>query len=126
MLHHGGGSIVNVGSTHAWAGAHDLAAYSVSKGGLHTLTQHIAKNYAAGGIRANWITVGWVETPGEIARLEEEGKDTEWLHQKAKERVPLGRLQTGQDIAAAVIYLLSDDASQVTGTDIHVTGGFVP
>ena len=126
MIRGGGGSVVNIGSTHAWAGSRDLAAYGVAKGALHTLTRHIAKNYAREGVRANWVTVGWVETPGEVARVEKEGRSAAWLRERGEERVPLGRLQTGEDIAWAAVYLLSDEAAQVTGTEIHVTGGFLP
>ena len=126
MIGCGGGSVVNIGSTHAWAGSRDLAAYGVAKGALHTLTRHIAKNYAGERVRANWVTVGWVESPGEVARVEKEGRDAAWLRRQGEERVPLGRLQTGEDIAWAVVYLLSDEAAQVTGTEIHVAGGFLP
>jgi NAD(P)-dependent dehydrogenase (short-subunit alcohol dehydrogenase family) len=126
MIRSGGGSVVNIGSTHAWAGARDLAAYSVAKGALHTLTRHIARNYAAERVRANWVTVGWVESPGEVARVEREGRDATWLRRQGEQRVPLGRLQTGDDIGWATVYLLSDEAAQVTGTEIHVTGGFLP
>jgi NAD(P)-dependent dehydrogenase (short-subunit alcohol dehydrogenase family) len=126
MIRGGGGSVVNIGSTHAWAGSRDLAAYGVAKGALHTLTRHIAKNYARDRVRANWVTVGWVETPGEVTRVEAEGRDAAWLRRQGEERVPLGRLQTGEDIAWATVYLLSDEAAQVTGTEIHVSGGFLP
>ncbi len=126
MIRSGGGSVVNIGSTHAWAGSRDLAAYAVAKGALHTLTRHIAKSYARERVRANWITVGWVETPGEVTRVEKEGRDAAWLRARGEERVPLGRLQTGEDIGWAAVYLLSDEAAQVTGTEIHVTGGFLP
>jgi NAD(P)-dependent dehydrogenase (short-subunit alcohol dehydrogenase family) len=126
MIGGGGGSVVNIGSTHAWAGSADLAAYAVAKGGLHILTRHIAKNYAAERVRANWITVGWVDTPGEVERVENEGLSAEWLREQGRERVPLGRLQTGTDMAWAAVYLLSDESAQVTGTEIHVTGGFLP
>jgi NAD(P)-dependent dehydrogenase (short-subunit alcohol dehydrogenase family) len=126
MMRAGGGSVVNIGSAHAWAGSKDLAAYSVAKGALHTLTGHVAKNYADQGIRANWITVGWVETPGELARAERLGRSAEWLRAEGARRVPLGRLQTEEDIAWAAVYLLSDESAQVTGTDIHVSGGFLP
>lgn len=126
MAEMGGGSIVNVGSTHAWGGSKRLAAYAVSKGALWTLTQHIAMNYASDRIRANWVTVGWVETPGETSRLAQEGRDEAWLRSEGARRVPLGRLQSGDDIAYAVVYLLADESAQVTGTAIHVTGGFLP
>lgn len=54
------GSVVNIGSTHWQTGGLGLSVYSVSKGGLHTFTQHISHHYAPDGIRCNWVTVGWV------------------------------------------------------------------
>ncbi len=121
-----GGSIVNIGSTHAFGGSFDLAAYSCSKGALYTLTKHIARNYAKYRIRANWITVGWVVTPGEIERIYKQGYDEEWLRIQREKYMPMGRFQTPEDIANGVIYLLSDESEQVTGADIHITGGFWP
>ena len=85
MMESGGGQIVNIGSTHAWSGLADLFPYSLSKGALLTLTHHIARNYAADGIRANWITVGWVKTPGEIEVWRRQGRDETWIEDKARE-----------------------------------------
>lgn len=126
MMKNGDGSIVNIGSTHGFGGNGKLAAYACSKGALHTLTQHVARNYARKGIRSNWITVGWVVTPGEMERLVIDGHDKQWLEELGRERVPLGRLQTEEDIANSVLFLLSDESSQVTGVDLHVTGGYAP
>lgn len=126
MIRNNGGSIVNIGSTHAFGGSFDLAAYSCSKGALYTLTKHIAYNYARYNIRANWITVGWVVTPGEIERVYKQGHDEEWLRMQGEKYIPMGRFQTPEDIANGVIYLLSDESEQVTGADIHITGGFWP
>ena len=125
MIKTGGGSIVNIGSTHGFGGGINLAAYACSKGALHTLTQHVARNYVDKGIRANYITVGWVVTPGGVDAAEKEGLDEAWLsnHDSA---VPSGRMQTAEDIAQGAVYLLSDESSQVVGTDLHITGGFVP
>ena len=123
MIGQGGGAIVNIGSTHAWSGLSDLFPYSISKGGLLTLTHHVARNYAAHGIRCNWVTVGWVLTPGEQDVWEREGKAPEWITDKGREVVPLGRLQTPEEIAGAVAYLLSEEASQVTDTELDITGG---
>ena len=122
----GGGSIVNIGSTHAFGGNEDLTAYACSKGALHTLTRHVSKNQARFQIRANWITVGWVATPGEISLRISQGRDLGWLEQQARERTPMGRLQTEEDIALSAVFLLSDESSQVTGVDLNVTGGFTP
>lgn len=124
MVETGGGSIVNIGSTHAFKGSRQLAAYACSKGALHSLTTYLAVNYAQHGIRSNWVTIGWVASPGEVERFEKMGKSREDLEAMARERVPSGRLQTVLDNAYAVVYLLSDESAQVTGTEIHVTGGF--
>lgn len=121
-----GGSIVNIGSTHGYDGEIDLAAYACSKGALRTLTQHVAKNYASQNIRCNWITVGWVITDNMVKRMARDGYERESIERLGRERVPLGRMQTDLEIAAAVEYLLSDDAAMVTGTELQVTGGFVP
>jgi NAD(P)-dependent dehydrogenase (short-subunit alcohol dehydrogenase family) len=126
MIRNNGGSIVNIGSTHAFNGGFKLAAYSCSKGALHTLTLHVARNYAKYHIRANWITVGWVITPGELEVTYKEGYDEEWLKLKGEERIPMGRFQTPEDIAMGTIYLLSDESDQVTGSELHITGGFLP
>ena len=124
MMEQKGGSIVNIGSTHWDMGSKLISAYSISKGALHTLTRHVAHHFAGFGIRCNWITVGWVLTPGEIGRVEKDGHDLDWLNERASKSIPSGKMQTPEDIAYACIYLLSDESKQVTGTDIKVNGGF--
>ncbi|MBD3184137.1 glucose 1-dehydrogenase [Candidatus Poribacteria bacterium] len=124
MKAQGKGSIINIGSGHGYGGGSNLFAYSVSKGGLLTMTKSLAKAYARDGIRVNWIIVGWVITPGEIAVREAEGHDEEWLKQQGK-RNPFGRLQTPEDIAHVVVFLSSDEASQISGAEIPVSGGWV-
>lgn len=126
MLRRGGGSIVNTGSIHAYAGEIDRAAYACAKGALLTLTKHISTNYARDRIRCNWITMGWVPTPGELALRQAEGHDEEWLARIARQVMPMGRLQTVEDHIEPVLYLLSDASSQVTGSEFQMTGGFIP
>ena len=123
MMEQKGGSIVNIGSTHWEVGSKMLSAYSVSKGALHTLTRHVAHHFAGFGIRCNWITVGWVLTPGEMSRIEKGDNDPDWLHDGASKIIPSGKMQTPEDIANTCIFLLSDESVQVTGTDIKVNGG---
>lgn len=124
MLKQKKGSIVNIGSTHAYGARRPgIFAYSISKGGLLALSRTLAKTYAHEGIRVNWVTVGWVITPGEIAVTETEGKDEEWLKEQGKD-LPMGRHQTPEDIAYTVLYLASDESSQVTGAEVNVTGGW--
>lgn len=122
----GGGSIVNIGSTHAQIGSPGIAAYAVSKGALRTLTSHIAYNYASVGIRANWVTVGWVLTEGDLAAQCGRGRSDCEIQAEAQKRIPLGRYQTGEEIADAVVFLLSDKSAAHTDTDMRVIGGFTP
>ena len=126
MLNSGGGSIVNIGSTHGYGGAVDMAAYACSKGAMLTLTKHISKNYARNQIRANWITVGWIATPNEITLFNSLGHDLEWLNEQGKKIVPMGRLQTIEDNIPAILLLLSDSSSHITGAELHISGGFFP
>lgn len=124
MLKQKKGSIINIGSTHAYGARRPgIFAYSISKGTLLALSRTLAKTYAHEGIRVNWVTVGWVITPGEIAVTEMEGKNEEWLKEQGKD-LPMRRHQTPEDIANAVIYLASDESSQVTGCEMNVTGGW--
>ena len=125
MVEQKSGSIVNIGSTHWEVGTKMYAAYAVSKGCLHTLTRHVAHNYAEYSVRCNFITVGWVFTPGEISLAEKNGKSLEDLQEQARTSgfVPSGKIQTPEDMAYACVFLLSDESSQVTGTDLKVNGG---
>jgi NAD(P)-dependent dehydrogenase (short-subunit alcohol dehydrogenase family) len=118
------GSIVNIGSTHWRVGPKTMSAYSISKGALHTLTEHVSLHYAQDKIRCNWITVGWVITPGEIEKFKKMGQDISAIEKKALEYIPSGKMQTPEDIAYACVFFLSDESLQVTGADITVTGGF--
>jgi NAD(P)-dependent dehydrogenase (short-subunit alcohol dehydrogenase family) len=124
MMRGGGGSIVNIGSLHGYGGDIDRAAYACSKGALLALTKHVAKNYARHAIRANWITMGWVATPGELELRRQQGRDLAWLEEQARELMPGRRLQTVDDNVPAIVFLLSDHSAQVSGTELHITGGW--
>lgn len=123
MLRKGGGSIVNIGSAHAYGGDEDRAAYAVSKGALLALNRYVSKNFAKHNIRSNWITMGWVATPGELTLRATQGRGLNWLKSTAKKVIPMGRMQTAEDHIPTIINLLSDQSSQVTGSEIHITGG---
>lgn len=123
MLKTGGGSIVQIGSTNGYKGGKDLAAYSCSKGAMLTLNRHIAAHYARDGIRSNWVTVGWVASEGEIELHGRMGRSPEELQAWAQKAVPTGRMQTPEDMAYGVVYLLSDESTQVTGTELAINGG---
>jgi len=118
MIKGGGGSIVNNGSILAEVGFSEATAYSASKHGLVGLTQTIAIDYAAEGIRANVVCPGFIRTPMVTESLgEEETKQIAALH-------PLGRMGDSEEVAEAVLFLASDKASFVTGTCLFVDGGY--
>ncbi|AZN41337.1 SDR family NAD(P)-dependent oxidoreductase [Paenibacillus albus] len=119
----GGGSIVQIGSTNGYKGSPDLVAYACSKGALRTLNRNIGVHYAGHGIRSNWVTVGWVASEGELELYGKLGYNEEQLQEWAATRIPTGRMQTSDDMAYGVIYLLSDESTQVTGTELSIAGG---
>ena len=121
-----GGSIVHIGSAHSYGGDIIRAAYGTSKGSILSLSKHIAKNYAKYQIRSNIITMGWIITPNEIKLAKSMGFDTEWLNEQGKRTIPMGRLQINEDYTPCILYLLSDLSSQLTDSEIHITGGFWP
>jgi NAD(P)-dependent dehydrogenase (short-subunit alcohol dehydrogenase family) len=117
-----GGSIVNIGSLNGIQGLPNLVAYAAAKGGLLALTRTLAGAYAADRIRVNYVIPGWVLTEGEISLQTSRGVAEETLR-KAGAALPLGRHQTPLDTAYAVLYLVSDESTQVTGTIMSVDAG---
>lgn len=118
----GGGSIINIGSINGIQGLASLIAYSSAKGGLLALTRTLAGAYAKDRIRANYVIPGWVLTEGEIALQVSRGVSEEELRRQG-ETLLLGRHQTPDDVAYAVVYLAADESSQVTGTILHIDSG---
>lgn len=117
----GGGCIVNIGSANAYVGGANLFAYSVSKGGMITLTRNLAAALARDRIRVNFLNPGWVITEMEIEIQAKEGHDQQWIEDVGR-KMPLGRHQVPEDAAYAVLYLISDEASQVSGDLLNVDG----
>ena len=115
MRARGGGSIVNIGSVNAYIGEPKLGPYSVSKGGLMTMTRNAAATLNRYRIRVNQINVGWTLTEGEERVKRAEGKGADWLPAAIATR-PFGRLLTPRDVALAAAYFASDDSEAVTGT----------
>lgn len=118
----GGGSIINMGSINGIQGLPNLVAYSAAKGGLLSLTRTLAGALASDQIRVNYIIPGWVLTEGEIELHERQGISKERLMSAGK-TLPLGRHQTAEDIAYAVLFLASDESSQITGTVLNIDAG---
>jgi NAD(P)-dependent dehydrogenase (short-subunit alcohol dehydrogenase family) len=124
-----GGVIVNIGSILGQRGSAGAAAYCASKGGIELLTHSLALELAPFAIRVNTIAPGNMATEMHFddVRATAEAKGTSFDEELDRVRgtVPLGRHGTADDIAAAAAWLLSDDASYVTGQTIGVNGGVV-
>ena len=124
MERQGGGSIVNISSM---ASIRDngigYLAYSTSKAAVNQLTQSVAIQYAKKNIRVNCIIPGYMDTPMTHALVRFYGGDLENMRKIRSERVPLGRLGEGWDTAYAALFLASDEAKFITGTQLIVDGG---
>jgi len=126
MERQGAGAVVNLASTSGirWTGAAQVA-YAASKAGVIQLSRVVAVQYAAKGIRVNTVVPGQMHTPMVEARLagQRAGGDVEALLAQRLARIPLGFAGDGRDTAAAVLFLASDEARFVTGTELIVDGG---
>jgi NAD(P)-dependent dehydrogenase (short-subunit alcohol dehydrogenase family) len=112
----GGGRVLNIGSINAYSGERNQCVYSISKGGLMTLTRNIADAYGAEGVRINQINVGWTLTPNEQKLKVSEGMPPDWSSHVAKEYAPSGRILSPEDVAWAAVYFMSDEAPLINGT----------
>lgn len=118
-----GGAIVNVTSRLASIGVPGMSVYGATKGALATLTRGAAIDLAPYGIRVNAVAPGFTETPLFTAWSEQQS-DPAAVRAEQAAAVPLRRLATPADVAAAVLYLASDEAAYVTGTSIAIDGGY--
>jgi NAD(P)-dependent dehydrogenase (short-subunit alcohol dehydrogenase family) len=120
------GAIINIASTSGlrWTGAAQVG-YSATKAGVIQLSRVVAVQYADKGIRVNTVVPGQLHTPMVEARLagQRAGGDVEALLKSRLERIPIGFMGDGRDTANAALFLASDDARFITGTEIVVDGG---
>lgn len=123
MRLNGGGSIVLTGSAHAWGGQKDRAAYACSKGVLRILMEHIAHQYDSEQIRCNYLTLGWTPTEGEVSLRSSQGENEAELRKRAAEILPMGRMCERADYVDALVYLMSDGSSMMTGSTFKITAG---
>jgi NAD(P)-dependent dehydrogenase (short-subunit alcohol dehydrogenase family) len=124
----GRGVIVNVGSVGGLRHlGHDHVGYSAAKAGLVQFTRQIAVRYGPKGIRCNTVIPGLIDTPLLEHRVSRQAgrADLATLRAEARTRVPLGRRGNAWDVAHAALYLVSDEAGYVTGTEILVDGGLM-
>jgi NAD(P)-dependent dehydrogenase (short-subunit alcohol dehydrogenase family) len=125
MIEGGGGAIVNTASIAGLAPMPQEAAYGASKAGLVLLTKQMARDYAAHKIRVNSVCPGPMEKPTRH-RLDYLLGDQAAYKQRQTfaDQIPLGRMCLPEDIAQAALFLVSDEASMITGVDLVVDGGF--
>jgi len=119
----GSGAIVNVASLAGVVGQPWSAAYALTKGGVAKMTRSIAWELGRHGVRANAVCPGFTDTPMVQGGLEERD-DPEAAREALERRYALKRLGEPEEIAAAICFLASDDASFVTGHELVVDGGF--
>jgi 3-oxoacyl-[acyl-carrier protein] reductase len=113
-----GGAIVNMSSTNAFEGEAGYAHYNASKGAITMLTRTMATELGAHGIRVNALCPGKIFTP-----LQGEAEDPAYTARFERERIPLGRSGTVEEVAAAYAFLASDEATFITGEMLVVDGG---
>lgn len=117
MLKTGGGAIVNTSSMYGLVGTTMSFAYSASKGAINQMTRSLALTYARDNIRVNAIAPGYVDTPI-LASVPKKMKDA------MANQLPVGRLGEDTEIANLICYLLSDNATFITGAIVPIDGGF--
>ena len=120
--HHG--AIINTASVAGLVGLKDRAAYCASKGAVIALTRQVAIQYAGTGVRCNSICPGTVDSPW-VGRLLDAAPEPEQARAQLVARQPIGRLGTPAEVAAAALYLASDAAAFITGTQLVLDGGLL-
>ena len=116
MMRRRWGRIINVTSIVALTGNPGQVNYAAAKAGMIGMTKSLAAEVATRGITVNCVAPGFIETPMTAALSEDQRR-------RLLERVPVGRLGTPDDVAAAIGYLVSQEAAYVTGQTLHVNGG---
>jgi NAD(P)-dependent dehydrogenase (short-subunit alcohol dehydrogenase family) len=118
MIKRGGGSIINTSSLLGFKGKKYLAPYNASKGGVILLTQNAAVEYGTKGIRVNAVAPGVIDTS-----IVDHWREDERVWNAVTKSNALGRVGSPEEVANAVLFLASDEASYITGTSILVDGG---
>jgi NAD(P)-dependent dehydrogenase (short-subunit alcohol dehydrogenase family) len=120
----GGGSIINLSSIYGLVGAADVPPYHASKGAVRLMSKTDALIYAPDRIRVNSIHPGFIWTPMVEGFLDAQGSEADTGRQALGALHPLGHVGEPDDIAMGVVYLASDEAKFVTGTELVIDGGY--
>ena len=121
-----GGAIINMASIVSHVAVNNRFAYTMTKGAVHAMTYAIAKDYIQYGIRCNSVSPARVHTPlvDEYLGKNYPGKEDEMFKNLSKTQ-PIGRMGKPEEVANLVLYLCSDEASFITGSDFPIDGGFI-
>jgi NAD(P)-dependent dehydrogenase (short-subunit alcohol dehydrogenase family) len=121
-----GGVILNMASIASTVGIFDRFAYSMTKGAVLTMTYSVAKDYVKYGIRCNCISPARIHTPFVDGFIKKNYPDNEAeMFEKLSKTQPLGRMGEPEEVANLALYLCSDEASFITGSNYALDGGFV-
>lgn len=124
MKRNGGGAIVNLGSISSWIAQPDLFAYSATKAAILQMTRNMALDLARYHIRVNCVCPGSILTDALSIRVSMEGKTLEQFSADEGAKTPLKRIGRPGEVAQAILFLASDEASYITGTSLMVDGGY--
>ena len=114
------GCVLNIGSVNGYCGEANLLAYSISKGGLMTLSRNLADALGRDGVRVNHFNVGWVLTPNEYHVKIADGLPPDWPERVPKTKAPSGRLMKPEEIATAAVYWIGEESRPISGTVLEL------
>jgi NAD(P)-dependent dehydrogenase (short-subunit alcohol dehydrogenase family) len=114
------GSVLNIGSVNGYCGEANLLAYSISKGGLMTLSRNLADALGRDGVRVNHFNVGWVLTPNEYKVKIADGLPPDWPERVTLTKAPSGRLIKPEEIATAAVYWIGDESRPISGSVLEL------
>lgn len=116
----GGGAVVNIGSINAYCGEPELLVYSITKGGLMTMTRNLADAHAHERIRINQINAGWTATANEIQLKKSQGMPEGWERNLPVHFAPFGRIFTPEEVAGHVAFWLSEASGPFNGSVVEL------
>jgi len=114
------GCVLNIGSLNGYCGEANLLAYSISKGGLMTLSRNLADALGRDQVRVNHFNVGWVLTPNEYQQKIADGLPPDWPDRIDRVKAPWGRLIKPEEVAAAAVYWIGDESRPISGAVIDL------